>query len=80
MNKLTAHLDDVGESYFQHLRHASSFAAAMTAGGIACLVHAIFPFLFEKTGSDYIRALHDRMVINRRELSQAAEAGATRQA
>ena len=69
MRQLTAHLDAVEESYFQHLRHAMSFAVEMFAGSLACLVHALLPFLFERTGSDCIRRLHDRMVVNRHRLT-----------
>jgi hypothetical protein len=38
----------------------------MIIGGIACLLHGIFPFLFVRTGSDQIRLLHERMVTHRR--------------
>ena len=69
MNYLTKHLDSVSESYFQHGRHALSFAASMFVGSLACLGHAIFPFLFERTGSDIIRRLNDRMVVNRHQLT-----------
>ena len=71
MKVLTRHLDSVGESYFQHLRHAMSFAVHMFLGALACLVHAVAPFLFEKTGSRCIEALHDRMVVNRATLTPA---------
>lgn len=69
MKFLTAHLDDVEESYFQHLGHALGFAVSMMLGGLACLVHALCPFLFVRTGSKCIQRLHDRMVVNRRNLS-----------
>jgi hypothetical protein len=69
MNYFNEHLDSVGESYFEHARHAASFAAAMFLGSLACLGHAIFPFLFVRTGSDVIRRLHERMVVNRHQLS-----------
>ena len=69
MKYLTTHLDSVSESYFQHGRHALSFAASMFVGSLACLGHAIFPFLFERTGSDIIQRLHDRMVVNRHQLT-----------
>jgi hypothetical protein len=61
----TEHPASVGETYGAHLRSACSFSASMIAGGLACLVHAIFPFLFVSTGSSTIRELHDRMVITR---------------
>ena len=71
MNFLTAHLRAVNENYFQHFCHAMSFSGAMFVGSIACCIHAVFPFLCEKTGSDYIRGLHQRMVINRHTLTPA---------
>ena len=69
MKYFSRHLDSVGESYFQHARHAFGFAAGMFLGSLACLAHAVFPFLFERTGSDVIRRLHDRMVVNRPRLT-----------
>ena len=73
MNYLNKHLQDVDESYFQHARHAAGFAASMFVGAVACLGHALLPFAFEHTGSKIIRRLHDRMVINRHNLTPKAE-------
>ena len=61
----TEHPQSVGETYGEHLAHASGFGLRMIAGGIACLLHGIFPFLCVETGSRQIAALHDRMVANR---------------
>ena len=50
----------MGETYFQHMRCATIFGFSMLTGGIACLIHAIFPFLFEKTGSNFLlKMTHD---------------------
>ena len=68
-NPLTAHLDSVNETYWQHMGHALSFSWDMLRGTLFCLVHAFFPFLFEKSGSAIITRLHDRMVVNRKTLS-----------
>jgi hypothetical protein len=38
----------------------------MVAGGLACLVHAVLPFLFERTGSNCVAELHQRMVARQR--------------
>ncbi|NKB76197.1 MAG: hypothetical protein GKR96_03905 [Gammaproteobacteria bacterium] len=65
MSFLTAHLKKVDESYFQHQKFALKFAWSMAAGSFACLVHAIFPFLCEKTGSSIIKDLHTQLVGNR---------------
>lgn len=61
----TDHPASVGESYGEHLVVASGFGLRMIAGGIACLLHGLLPFLFTKTGSRTIGELHDRMVANR---------------
>jgi hypothetical protein len=61
----TDHPATVGETYLEHMRSASWFAVTMFVGGVACLLHAIFPFAFQKSGSRRIRLLYERMVTNR---------------
>lgn len=61
----TEHPASVGESYFQHMGMALGFSARMILGGLACLAHGVFPFLFKSTGRRCIEDLHDRMVANR---------------
>jgi hypothetical protein len=61
----TEHPASVGETYFQHMGMASSFGVTMIAAGVACLVHAVLPFAFVKTGSDAITTLYRRMVTHR---------------
>ena len=53
----TEHPASVGESYFEHMRFAASTGATMVVGGVACMVHAAFPFLCVTTGSRTIRRL-----------------------
>jgi hypothetical protein len=69
MNKLFAafneHPASVGEGYFSHMTMAIGFGVRMLYCGFACLIHAVLPFLFVKTGSATIARLHDTMVINR---------------
>ena len=62
----TQHPASVGESYGEHLAVAASFGLRMILGGLACLIHALLPFLFVRTGSVQISALHDTMVAHRR--------------
>ncbi|HEX9954807.1 MAG TPA: DUF6356 family protein [Allosphingosinicella sp.] len=57
-NPLTRHLDEAGESYGEHFAVASGFGLKMIGGGLACLVHAVLPFLFERTGSNTVRSLN----------------------
>ncbi len=67
----TDHPAAVGESYTEHLGMAGGFAGRMLLGSAACLVHALLPFLFVKTGSAIITELHGRMVTNRARLDTA---------
>ncbi len=60
------HPQSVGETYGQHWLHATSFGVRMVIGGVACLVHALLPFLFCKTGSRVITELNESMVMKRR--------------
>ena len=61
LQPFTRHPASVGESYPEHLLAAGAFSLKMIAGGLACLLHAILPFLFVHTGSNCIAQLHRRM-------------------
>ena len=50
-NLFTAHPSSVGETYAEHGRFALRYGARMTMGGLAAMVHALFPFLFVTTAS-----------------------------
>ena len=65
LRAFTQHPRTVGESYFEHLGSACGFAATMAVGAMACLLHGLFPFAFQSSGSQRIRDLHDRMVTHR---------------
>lgn len=70
-NKLfVEHPASVGETYSEHLVHATGFGARMVWGGIACMIHAVLPFMFVKTASIVIHELHDRMVVNRAKIQR----------
>ncbi|MDP8993987.1 MAG: DUF6356 family protein [Pseudomonadota bacterium] len=64
-NIFTRHPGEVGETYGEHFRSAGGFGLRMLAGGLACLVHAVFPFWFIHTGSRTMDALHRRMTRRR---------------
>jgi len=61
----TRHPRTVGETYLEHMAVASSFGFRLFFASLACMVHAVLPFLFVKTGSEAITELHDRMVTHR---------------
>jgi hypothetical protein len=56
------HPRSVGETYPEHFGVALRFGLAMIAGGLACLIHALFPRLFERTGSSAIKRLYTEIV------------------
>ena len=70
----TEHPATVGETYTQHLGHALGFGWRMVFAGLACMVHALVPALFVRTGSETVTTLYDRMVVNRQRLSQRQSA------
>jgi hypothetical protein len=56
-NPFTAHPRDVGETYLEHGVFACRYGAKMTLGGLAAVLHGVFPFLFQSTGSRITREL-----------------------
>ena len=55
------HPRSVGESYAEHFRAAARYGLAMVSGGLACLLHALVPALFERTGSRTVKRLYAEM-------------------
>lgn len=72
--KFTEHPTTVDETYGEHFVTASGFSLSMLKAAFCCGVHAILPFAFEKTGSECITELYDRMVTNRNRLAAAKQA------
>ena len=64
-SKFTKHPATVGETYGQHFVSSMGFGVALLRAAFCCGVHAILPFMFEKSGSECITELYDRMVANR---------------
>ena len=67
----TSHPDTVGETYVEHLLAAGGFSWRLAAASLMCAVHALLPFLFEKTASRMVAGLHHRMVTARDQRSPA---------
>ena len=74
------HPHALGESYWQHQRRASQFATSMIGAGLACLIHALVPALFERSRT--VQSLYDEMHARRRlgGLSPGAPIAAGREA
>jgi hypothetical protein len=60
------HPHSLGEGYWQHQRHALHFGATLITAGLACVVHALVPGLFLRTGSAAVARLHHEMTALRR--------------
>lgn len=54
------HPRSVGESYTQHAVFAASFSARLLVAGLAALIHAFIPALFEKTASRIVAELYEK--------------------
>ena len=57
----TDHPASVGETYWQHFGFAARFGGSMVAGGLACMVHGVLPFLCTTSGSRRVRRLYDML-------------------
>jgi hypothetical protein len=64
-NAFTEHPASVGETYLEHGFFACRYGAKMVLGGCAALIHGIFPFLFETTGSRITRELNAALEASR---------------
>ena len=61
----TQHPQSVGETYIEHMLASLGFAIRLLIAGLACVIHAILPFLCVTTGSAAVNRLHAKMVCNR---------------
>jgi hypothetical protein len=60
-----AHPRSLNESYLEHQACALKFSFSLFAAAGACLIHALIPGLFERTGSTMVKRLHQEMVTKR---------------
>ncbi|MET0606086.1 MAG: DUF6356 family protein [Beijerinckiaceae bacterium] len=58
----TRHPEAVGENYVEHFGVAMRYSLRLFGAAFAALVHAFLPFLFEKTASTAIKAMHAEMM------------------
>ena len=57
-NIFTKHLNDIGESYLQHLMKGIIFSLKLVPIAVKVFIHAFFPFLFENSASNKIAELN----------------------
>ena len=58
--------------FLEHFGIAFRFGLTMLSGGFACLVHALFPKLFERTGSAAVKRLYSEMLARQPGQARAA--------
>ena len=58
------HLNEVNETYFQHMRIAFTIGFTMLVIGVLCLIHGLIPGLFKKTGSKQIAKMYEMVSRN----------------
>jgi hypothetical protein len=56
-----SHPHSVDESYREHAGVAFRFSVRLLGAGLAALVHAVIPCLFEKTASSIIKTMHSEL-------------------
>ncbi len=71
------HPESVGETYGEHMVRAWWFGGRMVLAGVACMVHALLPFVFVRTGSQAIEALNAEMLAVKRAAALRANAAVT---
>jgi hypothetical protein len=69
--RFTEHPHAVGETYAEHACAAAGIGVLLIAAGLACLAHALLPFLFETTASGLVMRLHNRLAERRTALAAA---------
>lgn len=57
LKKLTKHLEEKEESYFQHMISSWKIIHTLKVIELQCLVHSVFPFLYEEALSGKIAEL-----------------------
>ena len=55
---LTSHLREINKSYFVHFKDAFYYGLRLLIGGLAAIIHAIFPFILTSLASDTVNDLH----------------------
>ena len=58
------HLNEVNETYFQHMRITFKIGFKMLLTGVLCLIHGLIPSLFKKTGSNQIAKMYEMVSRN----------------
>jgi hypothetical protein len=63
------HPHSVNETYFEHLRNASTYGFRLLLAGFACLIHSLLPFLCVTTASDTMQKIQTEIAERKNTLS-----------
>lgn len=74
MSIFTEHPHDMKETYLGHLGCAFKFGALMVIGGVACILHAIFPFIFKDTASNFLLKMTTDFITRQPKLDERSKA------
>ena len=58
------HLNEVNETYLQHIRIVFKIGFTMLATGFCCLIHGLIRDLFKKSGSNQIAKMYEMVSRN----------------
>ena len=59
--RMTRHLNEAQQSYFEHLSDAWSYAARSGLASLSFFVHGILPFTLEHTGSAQLNSVYSEV-------------------
>lgn len=55
------HPQEKGMTYSSHMRVALSMAGRMAYGAVCLMIHSVFPFWFQTTGSTIVSELYEEL-------------------
>ena len=58
------HLEEAGETYIEHMKHAISISYLLLSAGTKCFIHAIVPSFFEKGVSSKLGEINSKVKRN----------------
>ena len=58
------HLNEVNETYFQHMRIAFKIGFTIVLTGVFCLIHGLILSLFKKAGNNQIAKMYEMVSRN----------------
>lgn len=64
------HLEDLNQTYFEHLKDAIGYSIKSFTAGFIFLIHGFFPDILVTNGSDTISELNNILIIKKKMLTK----------